>query len=93
MKAWKIQEKRYSKIEGMHCNAQVSIKHVRNISRTSGPGITLLKDSMERMKLSARAFDRILNVARTIADLSSEENVGPDHIAEAIHYQSLDRET
>jgi len=93
MKAWKIQEKRYSKIEGIHCNAHMSIKHVRNISRANGPGITLLKDAMERLKLSARAFDRILKVARTIADLSSEENVGPDHIAEAIHYRSLDRES
>jgi magnesium chelatase family protein len=93
MQARKIQQRRFNGAENIHSNAQMSIRQVRRLGRPDSAGLNLLKDAMERLKLSARAFDRILKVSRTIADLAGEEQVLPEHIAEAIHYRSLDRES
>jgi magnesium chelatase family protein len=87
-----IQEERFKDLPEIHCNAQMNIRQVRKVCTLSGPCISLLKDAMERLKLSARAYDRILKVSRTIADLDRQEAIKPDHLAEAIHYRSLDRE-
>lgn len=87
-----IQEERFRELSEIHCNAQMNIRQVRKVCTLSGPCISLLKDAMERLKLSARAYDRILKVSRTIADLDRQEAIKPDHLAEAIHYRSLDRE-
>lgn len=92
MTARALQEKRF---EGtaMHCNAQMSSKMVKQMCAISPVGQTLLNKAMEKLGLSARAYDRILKVSRTIADLAGSENILPEHLAEAIHYRSLDRES
>ncbi|MCF8227890.1 MAG: YifB family Mg chelatase-like AAA ATPase [Bacteroidales bacterium] len=90
--ARKIQEDRYLAKEGMHCNAQMSSKMLRKICRINQAGQNLLKTAMEKLSLSARAYDRILKVSRTIADLDESTNIKTEHLAEAIHYRSLDRE-
>ena len=87
-----IQEKRFEKTEGVHCNAQIGAKQLREVCKINEAGNKLLKTAMERLGLSARAYDRILKVARTIADLDSSENIETNHLAEAIQYRSLDRE-
>jgi magnesium chelatase family protein len=92
IKARAIQEKRYKENEGVHCNAQISSKQLREVCRIDEAGNQLLKTAMERLGLSARAYDRILKVARTIADLDECENIETQHLAEAIQYRSLDRE-
>ncbi|MDQ3048381.1 MAG: YifB family Mg chelatase-like AAA ATPase [Bacteroidota bacterium] len=92
VKARDVQEKRYLANDGVHCNAQMSSKQLREICRIDETGNQLLKTAMERLGLSARAYDRILKVARTIADLDSSENIESNHLAEAIQYRSLDRE-
>jgi magnesium chelatase family protein len=76
----------------VHYNAQMSVKQIRKYCDLNDESKSLLKNAMERLNLSARAYDRILKVARTIADISSEENISQDHISEAIQYRSLDRE-
>lgn len=76
---------------GIHSNAQMGPKRVREICSLNAAGQTLLKNAMERLGLSARAYDRILKVARTIADLAEREEIDLEHLAEAIHYRSLDR--
>jgi magnesium chelatase family protein len=87
-----IQINRFLEKEDVFCNAQMSPNMVRNICKISASGQTLLKQAMEKLGLSARAYDRILKVARTIADLSGSEEILLEHLAEAIHYRSLDRE-
>jgi magnesium chelatase family protein len=92
-KARSIQEKRFKDHEKIYSNAQISSKMLRTICQIDNAGMTLLKTAMEKLNLSARAYDRILKVARTIADLDSSDNIRTEHLAEAIHYRSLDRET
>ncbi|MHC1776563.1 MAG: YifB family Mg chelatase-like AAA ATPase [Lentimicrobium sp.] len=93
VKARQIQEERYSENREIHSNAQMTTKMLRDICRIDDTGHALLKNAMEKLSLSARAYDRILKVARTIADLDGSKDIRPDHLAEAIHYRSLDRET
>jgi magnesium chelatase family protein len=76
----------------IHYNAQMNTKHIREFCALDEPSKELLKNAMERLNLSARAYDRILKVARTIADLEAVEKVAAYHIAEAIQYRSLDRD-
>jgi magnesium chelatase family protein len=92
MKARAVQEKRYTRNEGVHCNAQIGSKQLREVCSIGEAGSQLLKTAMERLGLSARAYDRILKVARTIADLDGSEKIETSHLAEAIQYRSLDRE-
>ncbi|MEO8794793.1 MAG: YifB family Mg chelatase-like AAA ATPase [Daejeonella sp.] len=87
-----IQLKRFENKVDVFCNAQMSPKTVRDICRIDESGQMLLKQAMEKLGLSARAYDRILKVARTIADLAESEHIETEHLAEAIHYRSLDRE-
>jgi magnesium chelatase family protein len=91
-KARAIQTERFSKIENTHYNAQMSVKQLRKFCPLELASKNLLKAAMERLNLSARAYDRILKVSRTIADLEAEPCILPDHIGEAIQYRSLDRE-
>ena len=92
MKARDIQQERFREIEGLHSNAQMGGKEVQEICQISDAGRNLLKRAMEKLNLSARAYDRILKVSRTIADLAQSEEIKVEHLAEAIHYRSLDRE-
>ena len=89
--ARKIQQERF-KTEGIHSNAMMGSQMVKELCQINEAGKTLLKTAMERLGLSARAYDRILKVSRTIADLDGKENIGIEHLAEAIQYRSLDRE-
>ena len=91
-KARQVQEQRFKEEEGMHCNAQMSSKYLRKYCQPDEAGKVLLKKAMEKVGLSARAYDRILKVSRTIADLSGSENIESEHLAEAIQYRSLDRD-
>ncbi len=88
----KIQEKRYEGTKGVYCNAQMSAKHLRKYCRIDETGHAILKNAMDKLGLSARAFDRILKLSRTIADLDAAEEIGSVHLAEAINYRSLDRD-
>ncbi|HEY0750850.1 MAG TPA: magnesium chelatase, partial [Chitinophagaceae bacterium] len=92
IKARELQEKRYQNLEGIYCNAQMSSKMLKQICVINTAGQNLLKTAMERLNLSARAYDRILKVSRTIADLSGSDDIKVEHLAEAIQYRSLDRE-
>ena len=87
-----IQTERYKASDGIYCNAQMRSKDLRTYCSLDDAGNALVKTAMERLGLSARAYDRILKVARTIADLDSAENIQTNHIAEAIQYRSLDRD-
>lgn len=87
-----LQGARYREQSGMYTNAQMGTNQVRKLCQLNQAGQNLLKTAMERLGLSARAFDRILKVARTIADLSQSEAIRTEHLAEAIQYRSLDRE-
>ncbi|MDR2824371.1 MAG: YifB family Mg chelatase-like AAA ATPase [Prevotellaceae bacterium] len=90
--AREIQQERFADTKGVYCNAQMSSKQLRTYAMPDAAGSQLLKNAMQRLNLSARAYDRILKVARTIADLENSQNIEPQHIAEAINYRNLDRE-
>jgi magnesium chelatase family protein len=92
IKAREMQADRYKNNPGVYCNAQISSKMLKEICVIDNVGQNLLKAAMEKLNLSARAYDRILKVSRTIADLSGSEKIKPEHLAEAIQYRSLDRE-
>lgn len=92
MKAREVQSERYKSLENIHYNAQMGVKLIRKYCQISESGNLLLKNAMEKLKLSARAYDRILKVARTIADLEAAENIEIHHLAESIQYRSMDRE-
>ena len=90
--ARKIQEERYNKIEDVYCNAMITSSMLNEYCSIDKASHNLLKTAMSRLNLSARAYDRILKVSRTIADLGSSNEIKSEHIAEAIQYRSLDRE-
>ena len=92
IKAREIQAIRYAGNEGVYANAQMSSKQLKEICAITAAGQHLLKIAMEKLNLSARAYDRILKVSRTIADLAASDDIKPEHLAEAIQYRSLDRE-
>jgi len=92
IKARLIQKERFKNNEGMHCNAQMNSKILKEHCVLNDASLSLLKTAMEKLSLSARAYDRILKVARTIADLDNSDNINVEHLAEAIQYRSLDRE-
>jgi magnesium chelatase family protein len=92
IKARDIQGKRFFEDEGVYSNAQMSSKQLQSICTISEAGQALLKTAMNKLGLSARAYDRILKVARTIADLADSKEIETDHLAEAIQYRSLDRD-
>ena len=86
-----IQTERYKDVPGIHCNAQMTEKMIHEYAEPDDESLDLLREAMQRLSLSARAYSRILKVARTIADLAHEEKVSAMHIAEAIGYRQLDR--
>lgn len=89
--ARRIQEERFKGFKGIYCNAQMTERMIHQFAEPDEAGIELLRTAMERMSLSARAYNRILKVARTIADLDGSGHVLPHHLAEAINYRNLDR--
>ncbi len=90
--ARKTQSERFEDLKNVHYNAQMGVKQIRKFCKLDEASLQLLKTAMERLNLSARAYDRILKVARTIADLENTEKINGNHISEAIQYRSLDRE-
>lgn len=91
--ARKIQEERYKDYPGIHCNAQMNTRLFRQYCQLDASGEALMQQAMERLGLSARAYDRILKVSRTIADMDGSEAITPTHLSEAINYRSLDRDS
>ncbi|HEX8575876.1 MAG TPA: magnesium chelatase, partial [Flavobacterium sp.] len=91
-KAREIQTVRFEALDHVHYNAQMSTKLIREYCKLDETSLQLLKTAMERLNLSARAYDRILKVSRTIADLEGVPTITASHIAEAIQYRSLDRD-
>jgi magnesium chelatase family protein len=92
IKAREIQDERYKDFPGVYCNAQMTSKLMHKYAQLNESSTKMLHNAMVRMNLSARAYDRILKVSRTIADLEAKENIEMCHIAEAISYRNLDRE-
>ncbi len=93
IRAREIQTARFAHATATYCNAQMSSKSLKEVCIVNAAGQSLLKTAMDKLNLSARAYDRILKVARTIADLCNNEAIEPHHLAEAIQYRSLDRES
>lgn len=93
IKARKIQQERYKDYPGVHCNAQMTPKLMKLYATPSPQDLEMLREAMNRLQLSARAYDRILRVARTIADLDDSETIQTIHLSEAIGYRALDRST
>ncbi|MDD5569705.1 MAG: YifB family Mg chelatase-like AAA ATPase [Bacteroidales bacterium] len=93
IRARNIQQKRFESSNGVHCNAQITSKLLKLHCKIDDAGMNILKTAMDKLGLSARAYDRILKVSRTIADLGGSENIKNEHLAEAIHYRSLDRDS
>ncbi|MDR1092280.1 MAG: YifB family Mg chelatase-like AAA ATPase [Prevotella sp.] len=93
IRAREIQIERFKEEDGVYCNAQMSTKLLSKYASPDNAGLDLLKMAMDRFNLSARAYDRILKVSRTIADLDNSEKILPKHLAEAINYRNLDRQT
>ena len=92
IRARQIQTERFANYPHIHCNAQMTSKLLHQYAQPDSQGLQLLKNAMTRLNLSARAYDRILKVARTIADLEGSESIRSQHLAEAIGYRNLDRE-
>jgi magnesium chelatase family protein len=88
----RLQQERYGERAGIHCNAQMNQNELKKYCAIDAVGTNILKVAMDRMGLSARAYDRILKVARTIADIEQSTDILPNHLAEAIQFRSLDRE-
>ena len=88
IKARAIQERRFAAYEGIYCNAQMNSKLLHQYAVPDASGLSILKTAMQRLCLSARAYDRILKVSRTIADLDNSEHIEVRHLAEAIQYSS-----
>ena len=86
-----MQQERFRRARGVYCNAHMAPRHIKRHCELDGEAADLLETAMERLSLSARAYDRILKVARTIADLAGQDHIGAEHVAEAIQYRSLDR--
>ncbi|MDR3266397.1 MAG: YifB family Mg chelatase-like AAA ATPase [Tannerella sp.] len=93
IKAREIQRKRFENIDGTYCNAQMGSKQLRQYAVPDDAGLVMLKNAMQRLDLSARAYDRILKLSRTIADLDESEEIKTSHLSEAINYRNLDRES
>ena len=92
LQARKIQEERYKSIRGIYCNAQMTTSLLQEYVQLDDAALNLLRTAMKKLNLSARAYDRILKVSRTIADLEGSERVETCHIAEAVGYRNLDRD-
>jgi magnesium chelatase family protein len=92
IKASELQSVRFIDTPGVYCNAQMSSRHMRKFIRIDEPGRMILKQAMERLGLSARAYDRILKVSLTIADLDGSPAIKSHHLAEAVNYRTLDRD-
>lgn len=93
IRARKIQEERFKDVPGVHCNAQMTSRLMHQFAEPDAAGLDMLREAMNRLQLSARAYDRILRVARTIADLEGSDSIQANHLAEAIGYRNLDRST
>ena len=91
IRAREIQARRYAGEPEIHCNAQITPKLQGKYCALTPEAMAILKRAMEKNDMSARAYDRILKVERTIADLDGAENIGPQHISEAVNYRTLDR--
>ena len=91
IRARQIQEQRFRNSKLIHCNAQMTERMIHQYAEPDDDGMNMLRMAMERLSLSARAYSRILKVARTIADLANSESVKVEHLAEAISYRQLDR--
>ena len=93
MRARQIQAKRFENEAGIYSNAQMTSRLLNMYATPDARGLELLRNAMTRLNLSARAYDRILKVSRTIADLEASEQIQPHHLAEAISYRNLDRDS